>query len=412
MKAIIISVGDELVAGITVDTNCAHLARRLGERGIEVAAHHTVADDRRAIAEAITSAAGAADVVVVTGGLGPTADDLTRQALADALGVGLELDEQRLAEIEEFFAHRGRQMQPGNRVQAMSPAGAESLANPLGTAPGIAARLGGASIYVLPGVPHEMAEMFDQAVAPRLATGDRYIVHREVHCFGQGESDIAARIADLMARGANPTVGTTASGGMVTVRIAARGGSGDEAGGLAERAIASVRERLDELVVGVDGETMAEAVGRLLRQSGRTVATAESCTGGRIGWMLTAVPGSSDYYLGGVVAYSDDVKWQLLEVRAELLKRQGAVSKPVAGAMAAGCRRVMGADFGLSVTGIAGPGGGSDEKPLGLVYIGLAGPRGVSVHRHVLPGTRDIIRLRASLTALNHLRLELMGRAR
>ena len=196
---------------------------------------------------------------------------------------------------------------------------------------------------------------------------------------------------------------------MVTVRVAARGDDRQKAEGLAERAVAEVRRRLGELVVGLDEQTMPAAVGDLLRQAGATLATAESCTGGLIGQLITSVPGSSDYYLGGVVAYANDTKCELLGVPEELIRRHGAVSEPVAAAMAEGCRTRFGADWAVSLTGIAGPGGGSEDKPVGLVYVGLAGAAGTRVHRHVLPGTREIVRLRAALTALNHLRLALMG---
>lgn len=408
MKAIILSVGDELVSGQAADTNSAHLARRLGELGVTVAEHRTVGDDRLAIAAALTAAATAAQVVLVTGGLGPTADDLTRQALADAMGTELVLDRDRLAEIEVFFRDRGRTMQPANRIQAMVPAGARSMPNPLGTAPGIAARLGQADVYALPGVPHEMQQMFEECVAPHLG-GHGAVVHRLVHCFGKGESDIAAGITELMQRGRNPAVGTTASAGMITVRVAARGASRQQAQDLAERTVAEVRRRLGELVVGVDGQTMPAAVGELLRQAGATLATAESCTGGLVGELVTSVAGSSDYYLGGVVAYANDAKGDLLAVPEALIREQGAVSEAVAAAMAEGCRRRFGSDWAISVTGIAGPGGGSEDKPVGLVYVGLAGPAGTTVHRHILPATRAIVRLRAALTALNHLRLALMG---
>jgi nicotinamide-nucleotide amidase len=408
MKAIILSVGDELISGQSLDTNSARLARCLGELGVAVTEHRTVADDRRALAQALTAAAAGADVVLVTGGLGPTADDLTRQALADAMGVELVLDRDRLAEIEAFFISRGRTMQPANRIQAMVPAGAASMPNPLGTAPGIAARLGRADVYLLPGVPHEMQRMFDECVTPHLA-GQGAIVHRSVHCFGQGESDIAAGIAELMQRGRNPLVGTTASTGVITVRIAARGARRPEAQDLAERTVTEVRRRLGSLVVGTDEQTMPAAVGHLLRQARATLATAESCTGGLLGELVTSVAGSSDYYRGGVVAYANDTKCDLLPVPAAMVAQQGGVSEPVAAAMAEGCRKRFRADWALSVTGIAGPGGGSEDKPVGLIYVALAGAAGTTVHQYILPGTREIVRLRAALTALNHLRLALMG---
>jgi nicotinamide-nucleotide amidase len=408
MKAIILAIGDELLSGQSVDTNSADLSERLGELGIAVAEHRTVGDDRLAIAAALTAAAAGAELVLVTGGLGPTADDLTRQALADAMGAELHLDHDRLAEIEAFFLQRERPFPPTNRIQAMVPAGATSIPNPLGTAPGIVARLGTASVYVLPGVPHEMQRMFDEAVAPRLA-GRGAIVHRQVHCFGEGESTIAAAIVALMQRGRNPVVGTTAGAGMVTVRVAASAANRPEAEESAEQTVQEIRRRLGRLVVGTDEQTMPAAVGHLLREAGATLATAESCTGGLIGELMTSVPGSSDYYLGGLVAYADQAKSELLAVPAELIRQHGAVSEPAASAMVQEARRRLGADWAVSVTGIAGPGGGSEDKPVGLVYVGLAGAAGVAVHRHVLPGVRQIVRLRAALTALIHLRLALIG---
>jgi nicotinamide-nucleotide amidase len=407
MKAIVLSIGDELVSGQAVDTNSAHLSRRLGELGIAVAEHRTVADDPQAIAEAIATAAAAAELVVVTGGLGPTADDLTRQALAAALGVDLVLDSGRAAEIEEFFRRRGRTMPPANRIQAMVPAGAESIPNTMGTAPGIAARVDKASVYVLPGVPHEMREMFDLAIAPRLHGGGG-LVHRLVHCFGEGESDIAARIEDLMQRGKNPAVGTTVSAGLVTLRVVSSGKTPQQAADLAEQTVAEIGRRLGKLVVGTDEQTLPATVGQLLRKARATLATAESCTGGLVGQLVTSVPGSSDYYLGGVVAYANRLKCDLLDVPQKTLDRFGTVSEQAASAMAEGCRKHLTADWALAVTGIAGPGGGSEDKPVGLIYVGLAGPKGTAAYKHLFSGTREFIRLRAALTALNYLRLALM----
>ena len=408
MKAFIISIGDELLSGMTVDTNFPYLARRMGELGISVVAHATIGDDQSTITHAITSGAQRAEVILITGGLGPTPDDLTRQGLADALGMELVLDAKRLAEIESFFRTRSRTMQPSNRIQAMIPTGATSIPNPLGTAPGIVARLGSSDVYALPGVPHEMQKMFEQSVAPHLCGPSGRVVHRQLHCFGQGESDIAAQIADLMQRGRNPAVGTTADAGSVTIRVAAAGPDGPRARDLADGAVAEISKRLGPLVVGTDGRALPAVVGELLRRDRATLATAESCTGGWIAQLITSVPGSSDYYRGGVTAYADDAKRDLLAVPAELLQAHGAVSEPVAAAMAEGARRRLAADWGLSATGIAGPTGGSEDKPVGLVYLGLAGPAGTTVHRHVVPDLREIIRLRAAQTALNHLRLALM----
>lgn len=407
MNAIIVSVGSELIGGQTIDTNSAYLARQLGAFGIEASEHWTVGDSLQSVAGAVLRAASLADVVIVTGGLGPTADDLTRQGLAEATGSRLVLDENALARIEEFFRSRGRTMVPANRLQAMIPEGCEPLANEVGTAPGIFARLGKAQIFALPGVPSEMRWMFDNAVAPRLPRGQGAVVHRIVHTFGQGESDLGERIADLMARGANPSVGTTVAAGMVSVRIASRAAGADEAKNLADQIAAEVKRRFGPLVVGADEDTMASVVGRLLRDAGQTLATAESCTGGLIGEMITSAAGASDYYRGGAIAYSNDLKAELLDVSGDLIASDGAVSEPVAAAMADGCRRKLQSDWSVSTTGIAGPAGGTESKPVGLVFVGLAGPDGVVVHRHVLPGTRRVVRLRAALTALNHLRLKL-----
>ena len=408
MNAIIISIGEELTSGQTVDTNSAFLARRLAECGIKTLEHHTVSDDRGPIAAAIARAAGAAELVIVTGGLGPTDDDLTRHGLADALGTELAVDEKCLSHLEEWFRSRGRTMVASNRVQAMVPRGAEPLDNRMGTAPGLAAKVGAATVYVTPGVPSEMKVMFEEVIRPRLPAGTGVIASKVVHTFGSGESDVGMKIADLMRRGANPLVGTTVAAGMVSIRIQAHSPDPGQARAMAAETAAEVRRRLGDLVVGEDDETMAAVVGGLLRQRGQTVATAESCTGGLIGELITSVSGSSEYYLGGVVAYANRVKVELLGVSEELLRQAGAVSEPVAGAMAEGCRRKFASDWAISVTGVAGPTGGSAEKPVGLVYIGLAGPGGTEILRSQFPGTREVIRLRASLMGMNLLRIKLL----
>jgi nicotinamide-nucleotide amidase len=407
MNAIILSVGDELASGQTIDTNSAYLARRLAARGIRAVEHVTAPDDRRRIAEAIRRGAKDAELLVITGGLGPTDDDLTRQALADAMGVELVLDEPSLAAIEKFFRALSRPMADANRAQAMAPRGANVLPNRMGTAPGIHARVGAAEVYVMPGVPAEMEAMFEEAVLPRLPAGEGAIALRLVHCFGAGESDVGTKIADLMRRDANPLVGTTVAAGMVSIRIQGRAASEAEGSTLADRAVEEVRRRLGDLVVGQGEQTMASVLGGLLRGRGQTLATAESCTGGMIGAMLTAVGGASDYYRGGVVAYANDAKADLLDVPRPMLEAHGAVSEPVAAAMAEGCRERFRADWALSATGVAGPAGGSPQKPVGLVFLGLAGDEGTRVQRAVFPGTREAIRLRASLAAMNMLRLKL-----
>ena len=407
MKAAILAIGDELTSGKTVDANSAWLAARLAERGISTVEHRTIGDDTDDIAAALREAAGRAELVIATGGLGPTLDDVSRHGLAQALGVGLRLDEPSLERIEGFFRLRERQMVPGNRVQAMMPEGAEPLPNVLGTAPGIAARLGESRIFLLPGVPYEMQRMFRDSVLPHLPAGEAAIICRVLHAYGTGESDIADTLKDLMRRDAEPKVGITVSSGMISLRVVA---SGPDATQRADATAGEIRNRLGDLYFGEDDDSLPRVTGELLRQHGRTLATAESCTGGLVGQLVTAEPGSSDYYVGGAVTYSNAMKEQLLGVPAEMLAEHGAVSEPVAGAMASGARERFGSDWALAITGIAGPGGGTDAKPVGLVYTALAGPDGTRVEHRVHSGTREIVRLRSALSALNMLRLGLQGR--
>jgi len=418
MNAEIISVGTELTFGLTVDTNSAWLSRRLAEVGIVVCAHHTVPDDLAVIRDAIDQAAGRADVVLVTGGLGPTEDDLTRQALAEAMGAPLVLHEAFVEHIREFFRRRGRDMPERNKVQAMFPAGARPIANTCGTAPGIHAELHGAAVFVMPGVPAEMKTMFERdilAVLDELRTArqqaDGVILTLTLRCYGTGESNIAEQIRDLMQPGRNPAVGTTAEETIIAVRIHARGSTRQQAQRMLDETAAEIRERLGELVFGQDDETLAHAAAKLLFETGKTVAVAESCTGGLIAKSLTDIPGSSRYFLEGIVAYSNQAKVRLLGVPAEAIARHGAVSEQVARAMAVGARQRSGSDLAIAATGIAGPEGGSAEKPVGLVYIALADPHGCSAEpfrfgEHL---ARQAIRDRARKAALNALRLRLLG---
>ncbi|HET6427863.1 MAG TPA: competence/damage-inducible protein A [Phycisphaerae bacterium] len=406
MRAVIIAVGDELITGATLDTNSAELASHLTALGIAVTRHLTVGDDAEPIADAIGAAAAEADLVLVTGGLGPTLDDLSRQGLAQAMGVELVEDPRQIARIAAFFTALGREMKPSNRTQALIPAGADAIDNDWGTAPGIAARIGAARIFVLPGPPQEMRAVFGERVEPLLVT-DGAIVRRLLQTYGAGESDVGERIADLMDRRANPTVGTTVREGVITVRITARDPDPDAARRAADRTAREVRRRLGEMVFGEDDQTLPGVIGDALRGAGATVAVAESCTGGLVGKLLTDPPGASQWFVGGTVAYSNEVKTDHLGVPAEALATGGAVSEPVARALAEGARQRFGADWGIGVTGIAGPTGGTADKPVGLVYIAIASNQGADVRRHTFIGPRDRIRSRASMTALNLLRLAL-----
>ncbi len=411
MDTIILSIGTELTLGQTVDTNTAWLSQRLAEIGVPVRMHLTLPDELEPIRGEIKRATATAQVVLITGGIGPTEDDLTRQALAAAMNVPLELRPEFVEQIRAFFTARNRTMPDANTVQAMFPVGAEGIANTCGTAPGIHARLDRADIFVMPGVPREMKVMYDQHVLPFLSerAGGGVILATTLHCHGAGESDIGEKIRDLMQRGRNPTVGTTAQQSIIGVRIHAHGRTRAEAQGLLDQTSAEVRRRLGPLIFGENEETLAAAVGKLLRQRKLTLSTAESCTGGLLAKMITDIPGSSAYFSNGVITYADAAKSKWLNVPADLIVAHGAVSPQVAEVMAANCRAAGDADFAISITGIAGPDGGTPQKPVGLVYIGLADRRRCEVTEHRLGETtsRHEIRERTCFAALNRLRLRL-----
>jgi nicotinamide-nucleotide amidase len=412
MRAEILSIGSELVRGQNLDTNSQWLSRRLVAIGIDVGFHTTVGDELAANIEAFRTAVARADLVLVTGGLGPTADDLTREVLAKLTGAELVLDPDSLAAIEAMFRQRNRAMPERNRVQACFPSGAEPIPNHHGTAPGIWLEIGEKPIVCMPGVPAEMHAMFTEQVQPRLCArfgAGRVIREHTIHCYGAGESDIEQRLGDLTRRGRQPEIGITASEATISIRIVATAPSESAANEALAADAAVVRERLGHLVFGENDESLAAVVGRLLDERDCTLATAESCTGGLVGHLLTEVSGISKHYLGGVVAYSNEAKQQFLGVADSLLGAHGAVSPEVAAAMASGCRERFAADLALGITGIAGPTGGSFEKPVGLVYVALAHAEGVATGKYNWPAGRSSIKLRAAKTALNLVRLHLLG---
>ena len=409
LDALLLSFGDELALGQIVDTNAAWLAQQLSAHGLLAAEHRCIHDDRAAIARAFSEAAGRARVVVASGGLGPTEDDLTRAALADALGEELVEDAAAFEWIAAYFTGRGKPVPPQNRTQARRPHSASMLANACGTAPGLMARLGGAQVFVLPGVPREMRAMFAGEVAPRLPpaqAGAAFIATGMLHSFGMAESEMGERLRDLMARGRNPTVGTNVSGGQCAVRVRAVAADRQTAEQQVAQALDEAEKKLGkEFVFGRNGTSLAQAAIFRLQLEKATLATAESLTGGGLGAALTGVPGASDAYAGGFVTYTDALKTAILGVPEHLLRRHGAVSEPVACAMAEGALEKTGADYALSTTGIAGPGGGSEATPVGTVWIGLA-KRGMPVlaKKFVFLGTREEVRERAVWAALQMLR--------
>ena len=413
MNAQIISIGDELISGQTVDTNAAWLAEELAALGIRCGKHVTLADDLSSIVEAVVAASQEDPLLLITGGLGPTPDDITREALATAMNVKLRLHAPSLRHIGAYFQRLGRPMSDGNTRQAMLPDGSEAIENTAGTAPGILVSLNKSDIYFLPGVPHEMKTMFQQSVRPRIAKAGTHgvILHRVLRSFGMSEAALGQALSDLMRRGRNPQVGTSAEEMIISIRLTAEGRKRENAAGLLKSDIAEIRRRLGETIFGEDDDTLAVAVGRLLIERKETICTAESCTGGLIAKCLTDVPGSSSYMVQGLVPYANEAKCRLLEIPAELIETHGAVSRPVAEAMAANARRLAKTDYALATTGIAGPGGGTPTKPVGLVYVALAGPDEVSVkelHLGELLDRRQI-RDRTSKIALNWLRRRLIG---
>lgn len=413
MDAVIISCGTELVTGQCVDTNSAWLSAQLTPLGVHVVEHLTVADDIIRLASAIRRALGEAQLVIMTGGLGPTPDDITREAIAEAIGMPLVENTEALAQIRAFFRHWQRPMPDSNRRQAMIPRGCELIPNPCGTAPGIRFVQDDRSLYAFPGIPLEMEAMFNAAVLPMFdaANAGARTESARLLCFGISEARLGETLSDLMQRGRNPSVGTTASHAILTVRVLAEGRSAQEAHALAKADVNEIRRRLGTIVFGEGEETLEAVVARQLIEQRKSIATAESCTGGLLAKRLTDIPGSSAYFLRGYVTYADAAKVELVHVPSELLLQHGAVSEAVAEAMAIGCRRAAGSDFALSITGIAGPDGGSPpEKPVGLVYIGLAHSAGVESLRVLLGDhlTRSEIRDRSCKTALNHLRLRLL----
>lgn len=408
-KASVISVGNELLAGQIVDTNAGYLSRQLLSMGIPTVSCYTVGDEIDSIAKAMAQAAQQTDIVLVTGGLGPTDDDLTRGALAEFMGVRLEFREELLAQISEFFTKRGIEMSVKNKVQAYIPAGAEALPNNVGTAPGIMAGHAGKIIVCLPGVPAEMKQMFAESVAGMLgkAGGGQVVLTRKVRCFGTGESVIAEKLGDLMQRDRNPLINCTVSGGIITLHIVATAKDKNVAEKMVEKDMHQLREILGDLVYGADEQTLAEIVGVKLGARRKRLAVAESCTGGLIAKLLTDVPGSSDYFTYGWVTYSNEAKIRQLGVKRALIEKHGAVSEEVARAMAKGARDRADTDFAIAVTGIAGPGGGTEQKPVGLVYIAVDAGDLLDVQQYIFSHTREHIRCQAALMALNMLRLRL-----
>ena len=406
-----VAVGTELLGEHKLDRNSLDVTRVLDGCGVEVVEKRVVADQEDRIAAAVRELVRQVDVVILTGGLGPTADDVTRPAVAAALGRGLRRDPRLVEWLRRRYAERNREMPAPAAVMADVIDGAEPLLNQGGAAPGQLIDVEGRLVVLLPGVSWEMAEMLRHRVVPaleeRLGTTRRR-VRRTLLATGVLESQVEARVHTLYDTFGRENITILASRGQVRLLLTAAG-AGDAAVRRLDRMEAAFREALGDDVAGVDVGSMEEALLQLLRGEGHSLATAESCTGGLVGARLTEVPGSSDVYLGGVVSYTNDAKERFLDVPHQVLVQHGAVSEPVARAMASGVRRRFGATWGLGITGIAGPGGGTDDKPVGLVHWAVAGPGEVWHGVRVFPGPRSVVRHFSATMALDLLRRRLLA---
>lgn len=408
MSAAVLTIGTELTRGEIVDTNAAWLAAELSALGFHVTRKLCVDDDRERVGAALATLATEHDVFVCTGGLGPTTDDITTECVAHFLGAPLERDAGSLEAIRERLARAGRSPAASNDKQADFPRGARILPNDRGTAPGFSVELGGARAFFLPGVPTEMQTMFATHVVPALADLPHDPAAQIVlRTFGLPESAVNDRLAGIETEH-RVTLGYRARFPEIDVKVFARRDDRLAAERDARRAADAVRDRLGSLVFAEGTVAYPEAMGRLLIEHGATLGLAESCTGGLLAELVTRIPGSSRYFLGSLVTYANTAKQTLLGVPAELLKRHGAVSEEVARSMAEGARRALGADYALSITGIAGPEGGTDEKPVGLVHYALASATTTTARHHVFPGTRLQIRQRVVYAALALLRERLL----
>jgi nicotinamide-nucleotide amidase len=410
MKAEIIAVGSELLTPDRLDTNSLFLTEELNKLGIDVVRKTIVGDNREQLTDAFANALERVDLVISSGGLGPTADDLTRETVADLLGRKLQRDDRILQAIEARFRSFRHEMPEINSRQAMVPEGAEVLDNTRGTAPGLWIEHGDRAIVLLPGPPREMRAIFESGVAPRLQrrASDVRLFHREFRVTGLGESHVEQRIAPIYKRYTDVITTVLTSPGEVQVHLRLWSDEPDYAKKILDEIERGFDIALTDRIFSRDGQPLHEVVARQLTLNNTTIAVAESCTGGLLAQRLTSIAGSSSYFLGGVVCYSNERKTAWADVPPDLIATKGAVSPEVAAALADGIRRRVGSALGVGVTGVAGPGGGSEEKPVGTVHVALAHSGGVSERAVTLPGDREMIRFQASQVALDMVRMHFL----
>lgn len=412
LTAEIVAIGSELLTPFKTDSNSLWLTARLLELGIKVKLKTVVGDDVERLRETIADAIGRSDVVITTGGLGPTDDDVTREAVSRAVGRELVFHNDLVEELRQRFRRWGREMPEINKKQAFVVEGAKILPNPNGSAVGMLIKTAGGVLAVLPGPPREMQPMFLEYVRPELEalSGGVVAKTRILRVAGLGESAVDEVIAPIYRGYESVETSILFNRVEIEVHLLAMDSDAARADRTLDELTHKICEKLGDAVFSTDGSTMEEVIGRLLRERRATLATAESCTGGLISMRITEVPGSSEYYMQGAVTYSNEAKIRMLGVPKEVIEAHGAVSAETAEAMAIGIRRHSGTDYAVSVTGIAGPGGGTPSKPVGTVYIGCAGPEGVTTRHVLLPGDRELVRWRASQAALDLLRRQIMHR--
>ncbi len=406
MRAIFIAVGSELLDLDRVDTNSIYVARRLREKGILMDMKVVVGDHMDNLSWIVKKACQRSQLVILSGGLGPTEDDITREAVATALKKELVFREEIVTELKGIFKRRGMDMPEINARQAFVIDGAEVIPNPVGTAPGLYCEDGGCKVLLLPGPPNELIPIFEAVFEKHLAPASNYYIYsRTFKLTGISESEADSRCADIYRKYRNPVTTILASPGMIEFHFLGRSRNSDEeARRLTDELAEKVRERLKDFIFAEKDISLPEVVVEGLKACGLSLAVAESCTGGGLGNQVTSVPGSSEVFLGGVIAYANSVKTGLLGVREETLKRHGAVSEATAAEMAAGVRKLCGAALGLSVTGIAGPGGDNLKKPIGLVYMHLSAENFERGMRQIFTGSREVVKLRSEYYALNLVR--------
>lgn len=411
-SAEIITVGDELLIGQTVDTNSAWMGMQLSMRGVRVNRITSISDNREEIISALDEALGRAPLVLITGGLGPTSDDITKETLAEYFGSKLVMDQEVLAEITERVTRRNFEMNENNRRQALVPECCRVLANRAGTAPGMLFEKGGKIIVSMPGVPSEMKHIMREHVLPMLSdmAGGRTIIHRNIMTYGTFEAKLAERLEGFEKEmPASVKLAYLPGHGVIKLRLTGSGDVGDEVRRIVDKQVRKLYSLIPDVIYGEDEVTLEEIVGKLLYSKNLSVSTAESCTGGKIASLITTVPGSSAWFKGSVVAYDNSVKTGILGVEPATISRYGAVSEATVREMAEGAHRLFKTDYSIAVTGIAGPDGGTTEKPVGTVWIAVASGRGVIAEKHRFADDRMINISRSAYSALNLLRKQIIS---